>query len=729
MNALRCVLLSATCVAQAAGAPAPAPASAPSRPLVRLEQRGHAYVQGGTLYYAGRPMLLYGVEHDVESWLREDRLPLIRYQRFNTVMTRTPGSLRSPDLLAQIQSLKLCALPSIAVVYGRGPKRGRPTGRGRTPHLKTWLPSAGASQAVIGWHLGTGLHRDALGSVKASVADLRRLDPSPVRPIFVDARSGHEALAREVPCVGWHTYPCQVHSTTLVRYRDQLLRRAQQIGPRNLFWTFLQAHQTTSYAWGVTGLDPDDPTPYGAPDAEQLRLQVYLALSAGAKAILFPNALGFAEDHQGMDRLAEAGLIGCELALLGRGLADARTRESVACPGLDVTRLGVRGGSLLILVRCGATDHLVPDEGKVSAAAVRLPGMPPGARAYQLGFPTVADVTVDHREGVAILRPQMFYLTSVILVTEDPELAHRARQRMRGLLKDAANFAISMLHHKIEKVVRVKKELDAMGHARPQSTPLVAEARSLLKRAMAEFSSRNLRDAYDRARQGAALLRAVQRLYWEHAVYQVGDPAVSPYLQDYYVLPRHYRFSRRLTGATWGPNLLVNGSFEQTGTRVPAGWSRAQDPSQPRSGDLKHTTWRVKDGRRCVQLTSPGPVTVLGESMDLASVELASTPIPVRTGDVFRIEAWVFVPERIRRTRRGLIISPDLGARAYGEAFRLKPDRLWQRVVLYREVLDTAKAPSHFRLHIGLCGQGSAYVDQVRVQRMVRPATQAGRTP
>jgi len=99
-------------------------------------------------------------------------------------------------------------------------------------------------------------------------------------------------------------------------------------------------------------------------------------------------------------------------------------------------------------------------------------------------------------------------------------------------------------------------------------------------------------------------------------------------------------------------------------------------------------------------------------------VELVSPPIPRRPADVFRIEAWVFIPDQIGRTRRGLIVSPGLGAGTYSEARRFKAQPTWQHVVLYREVIDTRAAPATFRVHIGLCGQGGAYVDEVSVRRL-----------
>ena len=720
MTILSAVLLAATCAAPAGEVRGATPAGDRPAATTRPDGPKQPYVRRGSLYSGGQGLFVYGVEHDPDRWRRDDRLALIRQHRFNAVITRTPGTLRRAGVLADLHKLGLWAIPSVETSRPAGPATIRPSA-GATP--RPWLSSVSASPAVLGWYAGSDVGRDAVARVQAETAELRRLDP--LRPVFLDARTGHTAFARHVACVGWHTAPCQDPRTTFPRYRDQLLNHARELGPDNLFWTFVQAHQTPAYARGVTGVDPLGPTPYGAPDAEQVRLGAYLALSAGAKGLVIPNALGLTDDHQGMDRLAEAGLIGCELDVLGPYLAAARTRSAVPCSGLDVTRLDFDGGSLLVLVRCGDTDHLVPDVGRTSGVTIRLESVPFGARAYQVGFPAVVDVTGERGRGGMALRTQMFYLTSAILVTSSAELVRGAQRRMHARLNDAATFAVRMLRHKRAKVVRVKDDVDRLGHVRASSARLVREADDLLKHAIVRLKQHRARDAYDWAREGAARLRAVQRLYWQHAMRQVDDPAMSPYLLDYYLLPLHYRFSRRLAGAQWGPNLLANGSFEQPDPGAPTGWSRVPDPHGPRGGRWRLTTWRARGGQRSVQLSSTGPERVLGEARDLASVTLACQPIQVYRGDVFRIEAWVFIPDRLTRTRRGLVIWPGLGARSYGEARRIEPRAQWQQVVLYREAPDTTPARSQFRLHLGLCGGGTVYVDDVSVRRLAGGAARS----
>src|SRR5262249_584432 len=116
--------------------------------------------------------------------------------------------------------------------------------------------------------------------------------------------------------LGAHRFPLMT-SLELPQYRDWLEQRRRLARPGSYFWTWVQTHlQDWVLNVAYPGADRghfDGPV---GPQAAQIRVPTYLALSAGCRGLGFWSDRFLADSHQGRDRLLTLALLNQELAML-----------------------------------------------------------------------------------------------------------------------------------------------------------------------------------------------------------------------------------------------------------------------------------------------------------------------------------------------------------------------------------------------------------------------------
>ena len=155
--------------------------------------------------------------------------------------------------------------------------------------------------AVVFWYLGGDMLGGQLDAITKTVRAVRTADPQ--RPIALDAYDGLPSYSRQVDLLASHRFPLNT-SLELPQYRDWLNSRRQLDRFGSFFWTWVQTHLQD---WFLNIAYPEaDRTHFDepiGPQAEQIRLLTYLALSSGCKGLGFWSDRFLADSHQGQDRL------------------------------------------------------------------------------------------------------------------------------------------------------------------------------------------------------------------------------------------------------------------------------------------------------------------------------------------------------------------------------------------------------------------------------------------
>jgi hypothetical protein len=287
------------------------------------------------------------------------------------------------------------------------------------------------------------------------------------------------------------------------------------------------------------------------PDAEHIRLLTYCALAAGSKGIIYYTNTFYRDDFYGTDRYAEAGIIGCELEVLGPWLAQGQTGEKLESPlpNVDITPIDFPGGRLLIMMRLNDDYQYHVDAGNVEAFDLQLPQeLPAGETVYQIGFPTgvqacsLRSPTPSSYGDVErnMIHVPAFELTQVLLITAQAELIQKAQKQFAQLLPEVATFAVTLSKAKLKKTMEVRdklKELKVPEQLIPSENELT-KASELLDEAEKALQEGNYANAYSLSRNAQRIIRASVYASWQKM--RNDKTLQGESLQDYYLMPFFY---------------------------------------------------------------------------------------------------------------------------------------------------------------------------------------------
>ena len=570
---------------------------------------------------------------------------------------------------------------------------------------------------VLAWNIGDDLSKEEHIQAALKVRDaMRAIDPQG-RPIMFDAIGRYEDFAK-IPDM-WCAYayalvksprsaPPARKPAGLREYGDWL-NRMRLLGRQDcFFWTWAQCHvqiwYSLKYLGGVAKKDHWRPSRF--PDGDHLRLVAAHAISAGCRGLLWFVHYYFQGDHIGCDRYARAGVIGCQLDVVGPLIAQGKTGERLKTsdPSVWATPIDFPGGRLICLVKTGDRYNYQPD-----AAEANDIGIETGARgkAYQIGL-----------EFKELRQPRCsFHLATWLLVTKDDALVARLRERHRAVLPDMARFVAEELEARIAKMRPVFGELRKGGSA-------LRQARQRLDRARRHIEEKGWVEAGRLTEEGLTVLRTAQHRVWSET-WSDDVLAMGLKLTDFYILPSVARDIELLKRDAWGPNHLQNGSFESD-----AGWGGAK-LAHDTKGKAALISGAGRTGSRALRLASDSRTIYKGEPQDWVTANVVSDRIPAKPNEIWEIAAWVRVPKRLEQTGRGITIAlfaydtdgksiPGYGAQAL-EAAQVEATQGWQRVRLVVPLRSSGITAVAARLAI--CGIGEAYLDDVTVRRLEESKT------
>jgi hypothetical protein len=708
------------------------PDSAP-RPVVQVRQ--------GQLEIAGRPRLtIMGCDYG-------EKISTFKELHFNTVLVR---DLRDQSRLTALaaQGIRSAAEPTEEV------KNTPPIDPDSTDTTLS-LPSAPVAYQwpeVAIWYLGTRMPSSRREQVVAEMQQLRRLDYRLRRPALADVAEDERFFSRYVPMLGTSRHVCGT-TFSLKDYKNWLAQRARLATPGSYLFTWIQTEPVPAMNdWRYPeGLKPTVIEP------EQLRLQVYAAISAGFRGFGYWDRASLEGDGPGAEerRLAIHEL-NLELELIEPLLATANQTDVARCqladprldPKLKITRRQFDGQSEREIKQKLAerdtllkNQKLIPSETDVSVFqgpyfkliivtwlahdAQFSPGTLAGNEAKVL-IPEPSECAhfwsvtttglqplkkVKMPGGYQVTLPKLDQ-TAVILASPDPLQRDPIEDRTMKMAQESAGVWIQLAKSKLKRVEKVDAELTALGHDQPDSRMLLYRAEQFVRHAEAAFEQADFNRAREDAADTMQLCRTLQYAHWNEAVLSQGVtvPLSSPYTVCFQTLPDHWRLVERIGRAADRPqdNLLATGDFEDPRI-VQEEWIHSQHAVEGVRANATLVS-PAHRGKYALQLTaSPSPGFAPPVVIPKAPVTVTSPAVPVRAGQVLYVTGWINVVSPVTGSLDGVTFHDNIGGML--GALRFNEHLGWQRFQFVRDVRQNAD----FRLTVNLNGIGQVLLDDLRV--------------
>lgn len=378
---------------------------------------------------------------------------------------------------------------------------------------------------IIGWMLmdDAPCRTEVVDTVHRNAALLRRFDPS--LPFMVDLIPRRGSLTQAwgewggfLDMISTYVYPIPytrtLHFDAGLESAQRLVDLVQESVKPPMLWYVVQAHVQDAYRKAL-GLYKE----HYLASPDQIRLMTYYVIQHGVRGIYYFRYRIESPEFHGADRMAEIGLMGCEMDVVGDFFAGGERLPPVATAidgGEDerVEAVPFRRGSdtLYLLTRHGPQFQVHVN---AQPCRVRLPIPASCKAAWRVRWPKPEPLPIRRdAEGVAVEIPD-FDLTDFILASRSPTAARAYQSKMAELLPDVAVFAAEGAEAAAAKFDRV---FASIASAMPRDiTVAVSEAREQVANARSSLDAGDLAQAYVRAREAQRAYRKLISACVRHA--------------------------------------------------------------------------------------------------------------------------------------------------------------------------------------------------------------------
>jgi hypothetical protein len=585
------------------------------------------------------------------------------------------------------------------------------------------MPFSAATDPVLCWMMGIRLGSGQRESIVDWIEQVRAADRRRNRPVAVEVVEDERLYSRDVQLLGMSRHPLGT-TISLPDYRDWLAEHRALASPGAFCWTWIQCEPSPSTLEATSSwASPPQIEP------EQIRLQVYAALSAGCRGLGFWTTQPLnGNDPATRERYLALQQVNLELELLSPWLATMGGVNRIPCqaatgrseavtndvPGLSATVIRTDFGTLVLPTYLDRHSQFVPAQAAFHNVSCVVPGVEESAAAYEITTTRISSLGRSRHErvpgGRQITLPR-FDQTAIIWLTSDFSLVKTMEQRIAAIQRSSAAISLELARRKLDRVGQVDARLQEIGARLEDGPQLVGKAKLLVEHAQAEHQAGNYHQSRLNAEESMQSLRILQRLHWSDAVRQFASPVSSPYTLCFQTLPDHWRLVE-LVGNSKSrepKNLLPSGNFENGDTLVAEGWEHAQSGQE----GVRATAEVYPGGRKrgyALRLSSqPLSVRDLSPAFVQPVVTVTSPPIPVRAGQIVHVTGWVKQAKPISGSSDGFQISESILGRTGSLRYRDATD--WTRFELLREAVAT----DDWRFTLSLTGLGEASIDDVLV--------------
>lgn len=641
-----------------------------------------ASVQGSLLLVRERPLMIRAIQH------RGEPLEWLRSLGFNTIKL---SSSPSPAELKEARRLNLWLIAP-------------------PPYADAAL-QPDAFDPVIAWSLGSRLASRDLGVTSQLIHEIHEADPRQDRPLLAGVDGSLSEFSRlanllllERPTLGTSQELADMRQWLLTHQRlarpgaVSLAALETQRGPR-------LAEQLILFSRGAAWDEDVDP--------QELRLAAYQAVAAGARGFVFPSEKPLAIDTAAAALRTDAiKLVNMELRLLEPWIAKGEFAEELATSdgGVQVSLLRTDRSRLMVVTQHAAAEQYVLGPPPQNSVTVMAPSASVSDQAYLVSLAAIKPLKISHTSGGARIALEDAPHAVAIVLTQDPLAMLHLHRTLAEVRPAAARLRYDVTARKLAATAQIDERLTQLGHPLAAAAAWLREAQAILEQARRLLDTNDFENSLAATAKAEHLLARIRRGHWQQTAAAFPSPASSPCVGQFTTLPLHWTVADRLRQGQWGPNAQAAGDMESLDTMLQAGWQQQRQESEligtevslsladPHSGRsaLRMQAWAV-DPKRAPQVVERPPVWI------------ASSPIPVRQGQLVQIRGWAKVPRPVAGTSEGLLVFDSLSGPDLGDRIRLT--RGWREFTLYRAVPQNGELTVTF----ALAGLGEAWIDDLSV--------------
>ena len=680
----------------------------------------HVRFTDGILRLDDVPIGVRAIEHQGEP------LAFLRNLQFNAVWLKEPPSLELRLEAQQVGIWLICPPPSSAeLAPARVFDPSAAPGSG-TPTLDSSYDN------VLIWNLGDeGSHsRHTADAQQAHV--LQDADRMKRRPLLATARSGIYKYSRTVDILMMSREPLFSSLDLLDLHTWQ--REFQSLarpGPDTAFWCTVQTQPSLRMAkqWEMFEGNP----PFiSAVSYEQIKMQVYLALAAGARGILFTSHTPLTgNDLETEFRRTALELANWELQLVEEWFAAGQVQPSlVKSNRSSMSSAVIRAGRSRLLVPIWQERYSQSAIGPAFAGHVRyvISGIPETYRAFHLAPGRVRPIHAPRVAGGMQIELEEASLNSLIIFSEEGAMHAQVERRAKVMGPRAAYLACRLaelelaMTEQVLSALRRARDTGAMPILPQDNLPLIAmsEYETMLRttretlefaKEMANRTPPDYARAYLHAERATRGLRFTGRSLWQEATRHDLHLGMTPVSVSFATLPLYLTAYQRTHGATLGPNRLSGGDMEMRSLQQ-AGWEsmshRVEDAFVARNNVAPEA---ARSGQMGLSLViAPERPSDKPKQLETVPLWVATPAMPIRVGEMICVNGWIRIPQPLESTVDGLMIFDSLGREELALRF-LQTAGEWQQFVFYRIVPED----SNYYVFFALNGFGEVHLDDIQV--------------
>jgi hypothetical protein len=653
-----------------------------------------ATVQGSLLLVRERPLMIRAIQH------RGEPLEWLRSLGFNTI------KLSSSPSAAELKEARRLGLWLIAP----------------PPYADVPLQPE-ALDPVIAWSLGARLASRDLGPTNELIHEIRAADPQQDRPLLAGVDGSLAEFSRlanllllERPTLGT--------SQELADLRQWLLARPRLARPGTVALATLEtqrssrlAEQLILFSRGAAWDEDVDP--------QELRLAAYQAAAAGARGFVFPSEKPLAIDTgPGALRTDAIKLINLELRLLEPWIAKGELAEELATTdgGVQVSVLRTDRSRLMVVTQHAAAQQYVLGPPPQNSVAVMAPSAGASDQAYLVSLAAIKPLKISHTgSGARIVLDDAPHAAAIVL-TQDPLAMHHLHRTLAEIRPEATRLRYDVTARRLAATAQIDGQLTQLGHPLAAATAWLREAQATLEQARKLLDTNDFENSLAATAKAEHLLARVRRGHWQQTAAAFPSPAASPCVAQFTTLPLHWAVADRLRQGQWGPNAQAAGDMESLETMLQAGWQQQRQPGETIGTEVSLSLADPHAGRSALRLQAwPADPKRAPQVIERPPVWIASSPIPVRQGQLVQIRGWAKVPRPVTGTSEGLLVFDSLGGPDLGDRIRLT--RGWREFTLYRAVPQNGELTVTF----ALAGLGEAWIDDLSISLLNPEPIRPGR--
>lgn len=565
---------------------------------------------------------------------------------------------------------------------------------------------------VVAWDLGYRLGDERLELTRQWVAQLRRSDLRPNRPLVGEPAERLRSYSRLLNILVLRRSPLG-SACSLPDFGRWLQTRPAAARAGTPFWATIQTEPALELVdqWSALGLAPPSTISI---EPGQIRLLAFQAIASGVRGLVFSSRSPLdQQDDETQTRARLLQRLNVELTLVEPWVAGGTRADDVdsPLPGVRIGALQTERSQLFLVLEQSATQQFTLGPVSSPELSVVLPSTATAPQVYCL---TPAGLqTLSHRRVPGGIRVsfERYGPVCLVAITQDALVVNHLARTWAENRSMASKLQYELAASELQLVEALHPRLAGQTPGGSAAEQSLAQARESLRHCQVLLGGSDFPAAQVFAEKSLDRLALVRRNDWEQAVRDFPSPSASPCCAAFSALPLHWEMARRLQAApAWSENSLAAGDFEDLDHLRASGWQNISHAGEtvrtwvelsPQSPRGAGTSLRLQ----AAAADSKSPPGLL----ENAPLQIVSPLVPVRRGQLVRIRGWVHVPEQITASPDGVLVYDSQGGPSLAERFQITDG--WREFTFYR----VAPADGGVSLTFALTGLGEAAFDDVSI--------------